>query len=523
MRAARRHFFRLLPPSSPSPGSAAPAVAPGGLLYGPTRGAIPAAPSTTGGERDAHVPRMLDLMRSFDLAVIGSGSGGTRAAELAARRGARVLLVEKDLLGGTCLHSGCVPLGLLAKNARRWRDWRSDPLAQIQEPADLLADWMSATRRRIARESTLIYDRLRALGVVMEGGVGRLDPRGGLVLERGVGQRELVQARRLVLATGARPSVARFPGQVDVRGMLHSCERPKELLIVGGGHIGCEFAGIFNALGTHVIILERSGSLLPELDPEAGAHLLAIFRSRGIEVRCGTEAGDDLADTTRRGAESSVLWATGRLPNIEELGLDEAGVAVADGCIVVNDRLETSREGVFALGDVTALDGLATGARAQAQVAVENALGGNAVYQPSRIARCYWTQPAVASVGLSEAEALSAGHSIRVGRSIPRLRTSRRGESDDQAVSFVKLVSDARTGLLLGGLLIGEHAGDLINVLSMALRFGASADDLSTNLVSPALADALAECQAPTAVGRESRPRAESGPRQPLPAPATSP
>ncbi|MBS0657071.1 MAG: NAD(P)/FAD-dependent oxidoreductase [Verrucomicrobia bacterium] len=443
-------------------------------------------------------------MRSFDLAIIGSGSGGTRAAELAARRGARVLLIEKDLLGGTCLHSGCVPLSLLAKNARRWRDWRSDPLQQIEEPADLLADWMSATRRRIARESTLIYDRLRALGVTMEGGQGRLDPNGGLVLERAIGVREAIHARRIIIATGARPSVARFPGQVDVRGMLHSCERPKELIIVGGGHIGCEFAGIFNALGTHVVILERSKLLLPELDPEAGEHLLAIFRSRGIEVRCGVEAGEELAQAEGRTAERAVLWATGRIPNLEDLGLAGAGVSVAGGCIVVDEHLQTSRDGVYAIGDVTALDGLATGARAQAQVAVENALGGKARYEPSRIARCYWTQPAVASVGLSEAQAIASGHSVRVGRAIPRLRSSRRGESDDQAISFAKLVSDARTGLLLGGLLIGEHAGDLINVLSMALRFGASADDLCTNLVSPALADALAECQAPTG-GRDPK------------------
>lgn len=432
-------------------------------------------------------------MRTFDLAIIGSGSGGTRAAELAARRGARVVLVEQELLGGTCLHTGCVPLSLLAKNARRWRAWRSDPLQQVARPAELLADWMGATRRHIARESAQLYDRLRGLGVSLEGGRGRLEDARHIAIERGIGVSERLMAERVILATGARPAVSRFPGRVDVRGMLHSCEEPKDLTIVGGGHIGCEFAGIFNALGSHVTILEKGPRLLPELDAEAGTHLESIFRSRGIEISCNTTAGDEL------GAEAApsraVLWATGRIPNVENLGLQEAGIERRGEFIAVDEHLRTTVEGIYAIGDVNGLDGLATGARAQARVAVENAFGGSEVYSPGKVPRAYWTQPAVASVGWQEADARAAGYQVRVGRDNPRVRASRRGASDDQAVSFVKLVADARSGALLGAVLVGEHAGDLISVLSMALNYGADLDELCTSLVSPALADALAECQ----------------------------
>lgn len=437
-------------------------------------------------------------MRSFDVAVIGSGSGGSYAARLAAQRGARVILIERELLGGTCLHSGCVPLSMLARHARRWRDLRTDPLQQVSRPPTLLADWIGSTRRHVAKQSTQIYERLRSLGVNMEGGQAVLEGDGRVSIERTSGNRESIRANSIVIATGARPRVSRFPGHVDVRGLLHSCDEPRELTIVGGGHIGCEFAGIFNALGSKVTILEQAATLCPELDPEAGAYLQAMFRSRGVAVHVNTQAaagggeGSPGALRTGEDAEKSgaaVLWATGRVPNTESLGLLQAGVALQGECIRVDAQLRTSAPGVYAIGDVTGLDGLATGARAQAQIAVENIFGADRTYEPSQIARCYWTQPAIACVGLDEKAALAAGYEVRIGRA----QNTR--DQGDYGVNLVKLVSEARTGRLLGGIFIGEHAGDLISVLALALRNQARVDDLCPSVISPALSDALEECQ----------------------------
>ncbi len=443
-------------------------------------------------------------MATYNLVIIGSGSGGARAAELAARRGARVLLIEKHLFGGTCLHSGCVPLSLLAKSARRWRDWKIDPSQQVERPVSLLADWVSGTRRRIARQSTRMFDHLRSLRIEIEAAHARLLGKGRVLVDRGNGDSEVVETENVIIATGASPAVSHFPGRLDPTGMLHSCEEPRDLLIVGGGHIGCEFAGIFNAIGTRVTILEKCDRLLPELDPEVGAYMRALFEARGIKVQVKVDASDAIltpasapngpAPAPASDSGEKILWATGRIPNVQDLGLETVGVRV-EKTIVVDSLLRTTARNIFAIGDVTGLDGLATGARAQAQIAVENAFGASNRYDPAGVARCYWTQPAVATVGLQEREAIAAGHAVRVGRAQPRNRAIQHGESDDQAVGFVKLVTDANTGLLLGGVLIGDHAGDLINVISMALKFGARADDLCTNLISPALADALAECQ----------------------------
>lgn len=437
-------------------------------------------------------------MRSFDVAVIGSGSGGAHAARLAAQRGARVILIERELLGGTCLHSGCVPLSMLARNARRWRELRTDPLQQVSRPPALLADWIGSTRRHVAKQSAQMYERLRTLGVSMEGGQGKLEGAGRVVIERNSGSSEAVRANSVILATGARPRVSRFPGHVDVRGLLHSCDEPKELTIVGGGHIGCEFAGIFNALGSKVTIFEKGATLCPELDPEAGIYLQAMFRSRGVGVHVNTLAASGTAQDSAGAVQvvdeaenpaAAVLWATGRVPNTEGLGLLEARVDLQGECIGVDAQMRTSAPGIYAIGDVTGLDGLATGARAQAQIAVENIFGGNRIYEPNQIARCYWTQPAIACVGLDEKAALAAGYDVRIGRS----QNTR--DQGDQGINLVKLVSEARTGRLLGGIFIGEHAGDLISVVALALRHGAKVDDLCPSVVSPAISDALEECQ----------------------------
>jgi dihydrolipoamide dehydrogenase len=268
---------------------------------------------------------------------------------------------------------------------------------------------------------------------------------------------------------------------------LHLAEPPRKLLIIGGGYIGCEFACIFRALGVEVTVVEALTNLLPGMDPDLGEALAKFFRKAGIEVRVGETVSEFDPSFDR------VLISVGRVPNTGDLGCADAGVKLtARSHVEVNERMETSASGIYAIGDIVGRFPLAHVSSAQARVAVENALGGSATMDYAAVPGVVFTHPEVASVGLTEAEAQAQGRAVRVGKfpmaALGRAQAS--GETD----GFVKLVADAETHKLLGGQVIGPVAGELIASIMLAISLGATAEQVShTIFAHPTFAEAIGE------------------------------
>ncbi len=355
------------------------------------------------------------------------------------------------------------------------------------EEEGLLVDWVNRQRHLVARLSNQLEEELRKAGVEIARGRARLLGGGRLLIFEGDGPegsgRE-IQAAHIVLATGARPAapdVAAPTGRIsDVgtsRSFVRLAEPPRNLVIVGGGHIGCEFAAVYNALGAKVTLIEKSGHLLPEMDREAGERLLVEFASRGVDVRLNEEAaaewnvepGSHRVRMTRGGGEliaEKVLLANGRVPNVTGLGLEAAGVRfdLARG-VEVDEFLQTSAPGVSAIGDVNGLCTLSDSARAQAKIVVENALGFRLRFDPGETPRCIHTDPAVAAVGLSEDRAGAIKRPVCVASVALRFPASA-----VEPAGLLKLVADPLSHVLLGGMIVAERAPEWIGELSLAVQ-----------------------------------------------------
>jgi dihydrolipoamide dehydrogenase len=430
-----------------------------------------------------------------DLLVVGAGPGGYVAAIRAAQHGARVTLISDAPPGGVCLHLGCIPTkALLAsvealRTVQRAGDFGLDPASVGAEPRLAADALLRRTRKVTAAMGKGLEFLFRKNGVQFVSGRARL--LGGGRVQVG---NDVQTASRIILATGSRPapSPAGLPpvdGQrvINSNHALHLAEPPKKLLIIGGGYIGCEFACIFRALGAEVTVVEALAGLLPGMDAELGAALAKFFRKAGIEVRVGETV------TEFDPAFDHVLISVGRLPNSGDLGCEAAGVKLtARSHVEVNERMETSAPGIYAIGDVVGRFPLAHVASAQARVAVANALGGSETMDYTAVPGVVFTHPEVASVGLTEAEAEVQGRAVRVGKfpmaALGRAQAS--GETD----GFVKLVADAETHRLLGGQVIGPAAGELIAAITLAISLGATAEQVAhTILAHPTFAEAIGE------------------------------
>ncbi|MBI5817806.1 MAG: dihydrolipoyl dehydrogenase [Verrucomicrobia bacterium] len=429
------------------------------------------------------------------LLIIGAGPGGYVAAIRAAQRGARVTLVSDAPPGGVCLHLGCIPTKALLASAEALRtvqrasDFGVDA-ASVSAGPRLAADAMLRRARKVTGAVTKGLEFLfRKNGIQFVSGRAQLLG-GGRVQ---VGDNVLT-ASHIILATGSRPApspkgLPPVDGQriINSNHALHLAEPPKKLLIIGGGYIGCEFACIFRALGSEVTVVEALANLLPGMDAELGAAMARFFRKAGIEVRTGETMSEFDPGFDR------VLISVGRVPNTGDIGCDAAGVKLtARGHVEVNDRMETSAPGIYAIGDIVGRFPLAHVASAQARVAVANAFGESSTMDYTAAPGVVFTHPEVASVGLNEAEAQAQGRAVRVGKfpmaALGRAQAS--GETD----GFVKLVIDAETHRVLGGQIIGPAAGELIAAITLAISLGATAEQVAHTIFShPTYAEAIGE------------------------------
>lgn len=452
------------------------------------------------------------MTEHYDLAILGAGPGGYVAALRAAQLGARVVVVEKDRVGGTCLNIGCIPTKtlttsteLLLKARRAGEFGLSIPEATSDLPA------------------MMIYKQETVDGLV--GGVEQLLKEGRITLSRGEGRlmhpdtlrvvnrdgaETEILATHVVLAPGsvtARPPIPGLdlPGVITSTEALDIVEVPTHLIVVGGGVIGLEFACIYEALGSRVTILEMMPTLLPDGTDEALAKRLALsLRRRGMTIHTGATvqgiepAGPGLCVKFSgvKGSESvagdRVLVAVGRWPNTADLGLAELGVKMDGRAIAVDQHLATNLPNLWAIGDAVGGMMLAHKAMVEGRVVAENLTGGRRAIDYRSVPNVVFTRPEVASIGLTEAQARAQGADIKVAQfpfsANPRARIL--GEAE----GLVKLVCEAGSGRVLGVHLMGPHATDLIAEGALAVQVGATADDLAwTTHAHPTLPEAMLE------------------------------
>jgi pyruvate/2-oxoglutarate dehydrogenase complex dihydrolipoamide dehydrogenase (E3) component len=424
----------------------------------------------------------------YNLVVIGAGPAGLVAAHAAAALGAKVALIERELLGGDCLNIGCVPSKTIIRTSRVYAEMRNAEHYGAQFPADISVDFaavmqrMRRIRARISRADSI--DRLSAAGVDVFFGEARFTATDALTVD---GAR--LRFRKAMIATGARPDTPSIPGLVEAgfltnENVFDLTELPRRVLVIGGGPLGCELAQVFCRFGAQTTIAQEMPLFLPKEERDAAQILSDSFARDGIEVRLNTEAvrvrvedGQKLVDLVSDDYKSTVavdaiLTGTGRLPNVERLDLEVAGVDCDPITGVrVNDFLQTSNPRIYAAGDACLEHKFTHTADASARIVVRNALFlGRQRLSALTIPWCTYTDPEIAHVGLYVREARDRDIPVKTF-TIP-MHDVDRAIADGQEVGFVKIHVKEGTDRILGATVVASHAGDMINEITLAMVAG---------------------------------------------------
>lgn len=425
----------------------------------------------------------------FDLFVIGGGSGGVRAARMAAQRGARVALAEVAEMGGTCVNLGCIPKKLYSYAAHFAESFEeSHGFGWVGEAPTLNWEALKASRaREITRLNGIYVQLLKSAGVhILTGWATLVDEH---TVE--VGGRHY-RAKNILIATGGKPSVPDMPGREHVitsNEMFDLAPFPQRLLVVGGGYIACEFASIFNGLGSQVTQLYRGHQVLRGFDEDVRAFISSEMVKSGVALRLNTDVA---AIAFERGAEGmrvelldgshicvdAVLYATGRVPLVDGLGLEAVGVQqTAAGAIKVNAQYQTSVPSIYAVGDVTARVQLTPVALAEAMVVVDALFGPAAGKAPRSmsydfIPTAVFTHPNIGTVGYSEADAIERFGRISVYKSdFKALKHTLSGSTER---TLMKLVVEDATDRVVGLHMVGADAGEIVQGFAVAMKAGAT-------------------------------------------------
>ncbi|MGZ4258013.1 MAG: dihydrolipoyl dehydrogenase [Gaiellaceae bacterium] len=442
-----------------------------------------------------------------DVAVLGGGPGGYTAAIRAAQLGAKAVCIEKEPeLGGTCLRVGCIPTKAWVQTAFFLKE-AEESFAKlgikISEPTLDFAtanEWKAAVVKQM---TTGVASLFKANGVEWVKGTGRFTGPNTIAVEGG----EDVNFKQAVVATGSyplRPPIDGLdsPRCVDSTGLLAQTEVPKRLVVLGGGIIGCEFASIFRRFGSEVTIIEMLPQLIPQEDADAAKELAKQFKKRGITLHLETSA-DKVEDTgsglvVHHGGETTeadlMLVATGRGPTVENLGLEEIGVELDKRKgIAADEHRRTTVPHIYAVGDCAGYWQLAHTAFREGEVAAENAMGHDAIVDNRGVPRPIYTDPEIAGVGLTEAEAREQhGDDVSVGV-FPWVANAR-AVMQDETVGWVKSIHETRYGELLGLVMVGPHVTDLIEAGTVALDAEATVETVADGMAAhPTLSEAIKE------------------------------
>jgi len=450
---------------------------------------------------------MPDIKR---IAIIGAGTGGYVAAIRAAQLGAQVTLVESTAVGGLCLNWGCIPSKSLLACAE---------LGQKIKKASEFGITITGTvsydlARMVERKNKIVAGLVKGVRTLLKTwNVELVEGRGVLADAKTVqvvkpdGTDSTVRADAVILGTGTTPpSLPNLP--IDGTHVITSHEAldlttiPESLLIVGGGVEGCEFASLFSALGTKVTVVEMLPRILPTEDEEVAALLAAEFKKQGVTIQTGVRVekiavgAEGVTTTLADGGTvitSKVLVSIGRRFNTGGLGLEQVGVSLGRrGEILVNERMETTLPGVYAIGDVTGKAMLAHVASAQGKVAVRNILGHPTTMRYDVIPAGIFTFPEIGRVGLTEQEAKQQGLEIKVGKFRPI--GLGKAHVSGETTGLMKIITDAKTGRIVGVHLVGAHAADLIHEAAVAMQMGATAETLARTVhAHPTMPEGLME------------------------------
>lgn len=434
---------------------------------------------------------------NYDLIVIGSGPGGYVAAIRGAQLGMTVAVVERAELGGICLNWGCIPTKSLLKSAQVLEYARHAAEYGVRvEGAEADFGAIVARSRGVAEKmSKGIQYLFKKNNVTVIEGTGRLTAERKVEVTNTTGERTLLEARHVVLATGARsrelPNLPQDGHRViGYRQALTLEHRPESMVVVGSGAIGSELAYFYNAMGTRVLLVEFMPNVLPVEDEEVSRQVARSFKKAGIEVmvKSSVESVDTSGELLKVHIKNKkgeievheaevVLSAVGITPNIEHIGLEEAGVATERGRVKVDECYRTNVEGVYAIGDIVGGPALAHVASAEALCCVESIAGLNPKpVDYTNIPGCTYVTPEVASVGMTEAKAREAGLEVKVGK-FP-FTASGKASAAGANEGFVKLVFNAADDTLLGAHMVGMNVTEMIAEMVLARATGVKAHEI---------------------------------------------
>jgi pyruvate/2-oxoglutarate dehydrogenase complex dihydrolipoamide dehydrogenase (E3) component len=444
----------------------------------------------------------------FDAIIIGAGQAGPFLAARLAGAGSSVALIERHLIGGTCVNTGCMPTKTLVASA-----YAAHLARRAADYGVILTGPLGIDIRKVMQRAHTVTLNARQ---GLESWLGNLH---GCTLIRGharlEGQRavrvgdQVLTAERIFLNVGARARIPDLPGVHEVPVLTNSTllgleGLPRHLAVVGGSYVGLEFAQAFRRFGTEVTVIEMGPRLIAREDEAVSAAVQELLEGEGIAVRTraqcisfasradGIEVGVDCESGDRRVIASHVLLAVGRIPNTDDLGCSEAGVHTdAHGYISVDDRLQTSAPGIWALGDCNGHGGFTHTAYNDFEIVADNLLGGTDRRLSDRIP-CYalFTDPPLGRVGLSEGQARAAGRAIRVGRR-PMTRVGRAIEKDER-FGFMEIVIDAQSDAILGATIFGTGGDEAIHAIIDSMASGATATTLRRTVhIHPTAAELL--------------------------------
>lgn len=463
------------PAEESAPAEAAPAAP-----AAPAPAAAPAAAPATGGY-------------DFDAVVIGGGPGGYVAAIRCAQLGLKTAIAEAREMGGTCLNRGCIPTKALLHSAEIFETIEKEAAESGITAQGVTVDYTKAAARKdkvVKRMSGGVEALLKGRKVTILRDKAVLTGAHSFTAEG-----KAYTADKIILATGSEPVRIPIPGiekegVLNSDGVLASDTLPESIVIIGGGVIGIEFATLYSSFGKKVVIVEALPRILNTMDEDVSATMAAQLTAKGVEIHTGakvTEIKDGLTvvfEENGKNAEATgdvVVVAIGRRPVTKDLGFETAGVKMTDrGFVEVNDAMQTNVPNIYAIGDITGKIQLAHVASAQGLVAAANAAGGSKKMAYNIVPSCIYTNPEIAAVGLTEAEAKEKGMNVKTGM----FTTAGNGRSVILGCTdgFVKLVTEARTGEILGATIMAPHATDMIAEVAAAMKAEATVEELADTI-----------------------------------------
>ena len=455
-------------------------------------------------------------MADFDVVVIGSGPGGYVAAIRASQLGLKTAIVERELLGGICLNWGCIPTKALLKSGEQYETLghlKDYGLAAENRSYDFAA--VVARSRGVSKQLNQgVAFLMKKHKIEVIEGAARLEkgtPAPKVVVALNKGGERAVQAKHVILAVGARartvPQVGMEPDGERIwtyREALVPKSAPKSLVVIGSGAIGIEFASFFRALGSEVTVVEALDRIVPAEDEEVSAAAKKAFEKRGIKFRVPAKVsklskdGPGVTVEIEAGGKSEQLKADvaivaiGIVANTENIGLEQLGVKVERGAVVTGPHNETNVAGLYAIGDCAGAPWLAHKASHEGIHCIEHIAGQPGPGIKAPIPGCTYSQPQIASVGLTESQAKAAGHALKVGK-FP-FKVNGKAIASGEVEGFVKTVFDAKTGALLGAHMIGAEVTEMIQGFALAITLEATEAELfATVFPHPTMSEAMHE------------------------------